>query len=317
MPLVKLDSGLVTGLVNAELSSGVLKRVARSASTDLLLCSELSKTSMKGEIARALAERLSTCTVDLEMLVDSLVLTSEIGGDLEEKSLKKSKATNIAELFDTAEWNQAVERRSGIMRKGETRDDLFGRVFGSLIQAGLTNFEIVDPHFLAKAVGGYKDKTSPVPWLISQMKRRGVESVSIKTGVSLNGNFGTMPDPEKVRKGAKVISELMEEVNYSGIVRLEIFSKLNHNRYFITKFENGQSQYSTSMFAFELGMGLGTFDKERPDEVQKIHVLSAREWREIWGNSAKVTPSPYALEIADSRDDWLPNLEVRVPEEWL
>jgi hypothetical protein len=271
---------------------------------------------MKGEIARALGERLSTCRVDLEMLVDSLVLTSEISGDLEEKSLKKSKATNIAELFDTAEWNQAVERRSGVMRKGETRDDLFGRVFGSLIQAGLTNFEIVDTHFLAKAVDGYKDKSSPVPWLISQMKRRGVQSVSIKTGVGLNGNFATMPDREKVRKGASVISELMDEANFTGVVRLDIFSKLNHNRYFITKFEKAQSQVS-SMFAFELGMGLGTFGKERPDEVQKIHVLSAREWREIWGNSAKVTPSPHALEVADSRNAWLPNLEVRIPEDWL
>ena len=317
MPLVKLDSGLVTGLASAELAPGTLKRVARTVATDLLLCSELSRSAMKGHVARALGKQLSTCEVDLEMLVDSLVLTRATSGDLEEKSLRKLRVQNIAELLDTVEWNNAAEHRSGVTQKGETRDELFGRVFGSILRAGLVDFEIIDTHFLAKAVDGYNDMASPVPWLLSQLNSRGVESVTIKTRVSLNGNFGTMLDREKARAGASAVSRIMEEINFTGVVRLEIYSKLNHNRYFITKFDRGQSQDSTSKFAFELGMGLGTFDKERPDEVQKIHVLSAREWGEIWGNSAKVTPSPYALEIADSRDEWLPNLEVRVPDEWL
>jgi hypothetical protein len=317
VPLVKLDSGLVTGLISAELPSGAIKRVARTVATDLLLCSELSRATMKGQIARGLGERLYTCEVDLEMLVDSLVLTSATSRDLEEKSLRRIKVQHIAELLDTVEWNQAAERRSGVTLKGETRDQLFGRVFGSILRAGLVDFEIVDTYFLAKAVDGYNDKSSPVYWLLSQLNERGVESVTIKTRVSLNGNFETMSDREKARKGASAVSRIMEELNFKGCIRLEIFSKLNHNRYFITKFEKNENVSGTSMFAFELGMGVDTFGRGVLEEAQKIHVLSAREWEEIWGNTSKVSPPQAALKVADFKTGLLPNLEVKVQNEWL
>ena len=64
-------------------------------------------------------------------------------------------------------------------------------------------------------------------------------------------------------------------------------------------------------------MGVDTFGVESPDEAQEIHVLSAREWGEIWGNSSKVSPPENSLGIANLGAGLHPTIEVKFDKKWL
>ncbi|MDG2496839.1 MAG: hypothetical protein P8M68_01490 [Aquiluna sp.] len=152
----------------------------------------------------------------------------------------------------------------------------------------MEEFEIIDPYFMAKLLDG----SQVIEWLLSQFSQRGLHNLTIKTKIQGNRNFAMMSEEVLIRSAAGALHSLKTKVGFEGKLKMELFRGFNHNRYFITTFRDGA-------FAFELGQGIDTFAREMVREGQKNHILSALEWKAIWGDTQMLTPHPSALRQAN------------------
>lgn len=298
MPVVTNRLNLVHELLENPPAPGTLGRLIRQASVDMILCAPTTKAKLRAVAAKGRADRLSK----LELFIDALVL-SNFDARKEDKKISGIQVGSLEELFDSEEWQFALEHHSGATIPGETREAYFGRSFGNLVSARPTELRVLDRYLLSKTL----KKEEVVGWMVSQLASRGSDSLTIWTGVQQDQQLpGTRP--ELARQFAFEISRIVADAGFVGSVNLYVFESHLHDRYLYFRF-------SESGMAFTLGAGVDVFRTQNLSEMSVANPVSSTELKNIL-SSVRLKPSSEHQFKKEPLDDLPENISLWIPESW-
>ena len=241
MPVVTNRLSLVHKLLADPPAPGTMRRLIRQASVDMILAAPTTKSELKAAAAQGKVE-----LANLERFIDALVLSNK-EGQAEDRKISRTQVDSLEELFDSEDWQSALEHHSGATIPGETRDAYFGRSFGNLVSENPNEVRVLDRYFLSKTI----KKEEVVGWLVSQLASRAAGSLTVWTGVVQDQQLiGTRT--ELARQFAREILKVVSDAEFLGSVNLFVFDSHLHDRYFYFRF-------SESGVAFYLGAGIDFF----------------------------------------------------------
>ena len=298
MPILTNRLNLVQELLANPPAPGKMRRLIRQASVEMILSAPITKAKLKAAAAKA----NSASTSQLELFIDALVLHR---GDVEaeDRKIARSKAESLEELFDSDEWQAALEHHSGATIPGETRGDYFGRSFGNLVSAKPKELRILDRYFLSKTM----KREEVVGWLLSQIASRGAETLTIWTGVVQDQQIlGTRV--EIAKQFALDVANIVASAEFLGSVKLFVFESHLHDRYLDFRF-------SESGVAFALGAGIDVFRNQNLAEMSVANPISFTEFNNIL-SSSRLRPSSEYQFTKEVVEDLPENVSLWIPESW-
>ena len=297
MAVVTTRLHLVEEVLKNPPPAGTLRRLARQASVDMILCGPTSKSKLKATLA---AMGRSDKLEALSNFIDALVISGH-DHPVEDKKLSGAKASSLQELFDCDEWQAALEHHMGVTRQGESREDYFGRSFGNLLAAKPKELKVLDAYLMAKAL----NEEEVVNWLITQLATRGAERITIWTSI-IQDQRHTGTRQELARRFASKIAKIVTESKFSGQVDLYVYETFLHDRYFFFR-------YSDSGIAFALGSGVDVFRGQIFTELTVANPIPGHEARSILSSPRLKPPSEYQFE-ACSVDDLSEQINLWMPQ---
>lgn len=297
MPVVTNRLSLVHKLLADPPAPGTMRRLIRQASVDMILAAPTTKSELKAAAAQGKVE-----LANLERFIDALVLSNK-EGQAEDRKISRTQVDSLEELFDSEDWQSALEHHSGATIPGETRDAYFGRSFGNLVSENPNEVRVLDRYFLSKTI----KKEEVVGWLVSQLASRAAGSLTVWTGVVQDQQLiGTRT--ELARQFAREILKVVSDAEFLGSVNLFVFDSHLHDRYFYFRF-------SESGVAFSLGAGIDVFRSHTLSEMSVANPISSTDLKNILSSSRLRPSSEY--QFKEAAIDGLPeNIKLMIPDSW-
>lgn len=299
MAVITNRTNLVEKLLKHPPSPGVVARLIRHSSTEMVLDSRRSRVEWK----RILASMGHQTGLDrLDAFVDSLV-TCDGGGQLEDRRIAKVEAGSLEDLFDSENWQEAVVEHQGNTKNRERRDEAFGRFFGHLLAPHDSELQVFDTYFLAKAL----KRAEIVDWLFTQVASRGTQKLTIWTEISSESQFGGT-SKEIAQRFGQVVHEGLSAAGFQGFVKLVVFDKHPHDRYVAIKFKNGR-------VAFTLGYGIDLFKDNQIVETAPVVPMPHADLEDVMKSDA-LRPSQFQTSLLGTHEASNIRLEIHVPDSW-
>lgn len=297
MPVVTNRLHLVHKLLDNPPAPGTMRRLISQASVDMVLSAPTTKSELKAAAAKGTAE-----LANLERFIDALVLSNK-EVPAEDRKISRIQVDSLEELFDSEDWQSALEHHSGATLPGETRDAYFGRSFGNLVSLSPKEVRVLDRYFLSKTI----KKEEVVGWLVSQLASRGASSLTIWTGVVQDQQL-VGARTELARQFALEILKIVSDAEFVGSVNLFIFDSQLHDRYLYFGF-------SESGVAFSLGAGIDVFRSHNLSEMSVANPISSTMLKNIL-SSSRLRPSS-EHQFKEVTIEGLPeNIKLRIPDSW-
>lgn len=273
MPVLTNRDHLVEELLENAPPAGVLRRLTRQVSTEMVLSGQVSKRALKSKLA---AIGNTPNTFGLEMFLESLVLSNVVDGS-EDRKIRSVKANTLQELLDSDAWQSALEHHHAAMKMSETREEFFGRSFGHLISASPRVVRIVDRYFAIKAL---KDE-AVVQWLFTQLASRSCQKLSIWSKLEIDNSLNLQGSlTQLLAEKVKLIAELSV---FKGSISIYLFDELLHDRYLNLQFSDGS-------ISFELGTGIDMFKDDVASELEVAHLVAHSDFKRVT-QSKKIRPA--------------------------
>jgi hypothetical protein len=245
---------------------------------DILPDLEAKADTRAGQI---LIERLSTCP----MVVTDLP-------NLESEKLAITANLSFAEVFLEPIYRELVEFAQSAIRKGESREDAFKRLFHEVIGFA-TEIEIIDQHIGEQVLNDEQH----VAWFLEKIAQVSNCSIKIVTKIP----FGrSLSQNEKI----ELIRDYVSNALPRRRMYLDFYMKQPHDRFMSVKLGQGR-------LIFGLTGGIGAFRNEMSADYCDIENKDLTRYR-IFISEARWHPNYGALKLwSESR----PNdpLQVRVP----